>query len=252
MSPDQQFFIQIAHLADQRFVYGLVANLTALTLFFLFMPGVGGGMSGLFLRAPLIAAIALCVTSYEDRFTKVEQGYEMLLIVLGIKAFALALIPLIIIGSIRTAGYFMSVNSGLNFAGVIDPSLGQSQNEISKLLGDLKLFLFLAMGGHLVLLKILIESSSIFGLGDVTIVGLAEFLLQLFTKTFALGLLFALPMLGGIFLVNLGLGILSKAVPTFNVFVMGYPLTLFMGVAFILFFLNNFVDYQATLLDLVQ
>ncbi|MEM4380037.1 MAG: flagellar biosynthetic protein FliR [Thermoplasmatales archaeon] len=252
MSPDQQFFIQIAQLADQRFVYGLVANLTALTLFFLFMPGVGGGMSGLFLRAPLIAAIALCVTSYENRFTKVEQGHEMLLIALGIKAFALALIPLIIIGSIRTAGYFMSVNSGLNFAGVIDPSLGQPQNEISKLLGDLKLFLFLAMGGHLVLLKILIESSSIFGLGEVTIVGLAEFLLQLFTKTFALGLLFALPMLGGIFLVNLGLGILSKAVPTFNVFVMGYPLTLFMGVAFILFFLNNFVDYQTTLLDLVQ
>ncbi|MCX7953519.1 MAG: flagellar biosynthetic protein FliR, partial [Deltaproteobacteria bacterium] len=207
-----------------------------------------GGYFGLFLRGPIILAIAFCVTSYEIINTKIEN-IENLIILSVLKAFALALIPIIFISCMSLAGYLIGISSGLNFAGVIDPALGQNQSEISKILGDLTLFVFLLLGGHLFLLKILFDTNNAFS--KLSVAELAEFVLQLVVKTFSFGVIFATPILGGIFLTNLCLGIVSKAVPSFNVFIMGYPLTLFLGVVFLTFFLRNFINYFDILSGLI-
>ncbi|MCS6961262.1 MAG: flagellar biosynthetic protein FliR [Deltaproteobacteria bacterium] len=250
MTTADDFFLSILSLTNNGFLFNFVSNLVALTIFFMFLPGIGGGLSGLFLRAPIILALALSVTLNNNQIHSKITDLNLILFHVSVKAFAVALIPVILIGAIRTAGYFVGVSSGLNFAGIVDPTLGQHQTEISKLLGDLTLFLFLVTGGHLILFKVLFSYDLLFH--STSFEETAFFLLDLFAKTFSFGFLFSLPMLGGIFLTNLGLGLISKAVPTFNVFVMGYPLTLFLGVSFILFFIRNMQAYTSILLDLVS
>ncbi len=239
----------ILKIFDPNFVNLLIVNLTSLSVLFIFMPGIGGGVSGIMLRAPIILAVGFCVTIIE-----VQRGYtissvEETIILTSIKSFAISLIPLILAGSIRLAGYLIGVSSGLNFAGIIDPALGQNQGELPRLFGDLKVLIFLTSGGHLILFQALLDVTSIFN--SLSLPEITQFLVDLFCKTFALGFTFAIPMIGGIFLVNLAMGLISKAVPTFNVFVMGYPLTLLVGVYFAFFFLSNFPSYYSKLLELL-
>jgi flagellar biosynthetic protein FliR len=89
---------------------------------------------------------------------------------------------------------------------------------------------FLLMNGHLLLIAALVDTFTVIpiaadGLGQA---GIWE-LLSWASRMFAAGLLMTMPIVISLLLVNIGLGIVSRAAPQLNIFAVGFPLTLMMG-----------------------
>ncbi|PTQ11537.1 flagellar biosynthetic protein FliR [Sphingomonas oleivorans] len=128
------------------------------------------------------------------------------------------------------AGETIGNAMGLGFAGMVDPLSGASTPALGQLLSIIATFLFLAMGGHLALAAIIIESYRALPpgqawLGAESIHGLALFGGDLF----AAGLAIALPVGFSLVLVQIVMGMLARSAPAMNLFSVGLPATLLAG-----------------------
>lgn len=128
------------------------------------------------------------------------------------------------------AGETISNAMGLGFAGMIDPSSGASSTAIAQFLSILATFLFLAIGGHLMLAAIVVESFRALPpgeawLGRESLRGLAMF----GSTLFAAGVSIALPVAFAVVLVQLVMGMLARSAPALNLFSVGIPAALLAG-----------------------
>ena len=91
-------------------------------------------------------------------------------------------------------------------------------------------FLFVVMNGHLMVLMAVLKSFEAFPIDQNFLEALAKMkLYALGADLFASGLWISLPMVGMLMFVNLALGIVSRVAPQMNVFSIGFPITLAVG-----------------------
>ena len=155
------------------------------------------------------------------------------------------------------AGQAIAMQAGLGFATMVDPSNGVSVPVISQFYIMLVTLLWLSMGGHLIMLEILVESYTLQPVGQV--VGLLEGLAlipKLGGWMFAGGLLMALPAVAAMLVVNLAFGVMTRTAPQLNVFALGFPFTLMSGLVALWLslegFLPRFEIFAAEALDTVR
>ena len=129
------------------------------------------------------------------------------------------------------AGETISNAMGLGFAGMIDPSTGQQNPMLGQFLTILATFLFLAIGGHLALAAIIVESYRALPPGDAWLAAESIKGLVLFGGVlFAAGLSIALPVGFALILVQIVMGMLARSAPQLNLFSVGLPATLLAGI----------------------
>ncbi|MFX3632930.1 MAG: flagellar biosynthetic protein FliR [Candidatus Pristimantibacillus sp.] len=140
---------------------------------------------------------------------------------------------------VQTAGALMDLQIGFAMANVVDPFTGAS----APLLGNFKYMLlimvFLMMNGHHYLLTALMDSYKWMPLDNELFSRLydgsiANFLSRALGNTFILALQVAAPLVVAMFLTDAGLGFLAKTAPQYNVFVIGMPLKLIIGLILLL------------------
>lgn len=120
---------------------------------------------------------------------------------------------------------------GLGFAGMVDPASGQSSPALGQFLSLLTTFLFLAIGGHLMLAAIIVESYRALPPGDAFMSAESINGLVLFGgELFAAGLAVALPVGFALVIVQLVMAMLARSAPALNLFAVGLPVTLFAGI----------------------
>src|SRR5699024_7074691 len=78
---------------------------------------------------------------------------------------------------------------------------------------------------------------------------IAEFIITIFNKAFLIAFQMAIPIVGCLFLVDVALGIIARAVPQLNVFVVGLPLKIFVSFVVILFFLSLYIVLAKSLFE---
>ncbi|MCJ8311654.1 MAG: flagellar biosynthetic protein FliR [Saccharospirillaceae bacterium] len=144
-------------------------------------------------------------------------------------------------------GQTISMQAGLGFASMIDPSNGVSVATLSQWYLTLVTLLFLAINGHLVVIEVLIDSFYIMPIGSGGIakdmwMQLANFLSWMFKASLTI----SLPAITSLLLVNLTFGILTRAAPQLNVFSLGFPVTMICGIGIILLTFNNVVPLVNT------
>lgn len=127
-------------------------------------------------------------------------------------------------------GQVMAYSMGLGFAHMMDPANGVQVPVVSQYWLILAMLAFLLSNGHLVLLTGVAQSFEILpvavdGLTRAGLWGLIAWSGQLFAR----GLLMALPIIIALLLVNIGMGVVSRAAPQLNIFAIGFPITLMMG-----------------------
>ena len=127
-------------------------------------------------------------------------------------------------------GQAMAYSMGLGFAHMMDPANGVQVPVVSQYWLILAMLAFLLSNGHLVLLGGVAESFKILpvatdGLTRAGLWGLVAWSSQLFVG----GLVMALPVVIALLLVNIGLGVVSRAAPQLNIFAIGFPISLIMG-----------------------
>ena len=136
----------------------------------------------------------------------------------------------VVFAALEFAGELIGLQMGLNFAGFFDPSTGSQGTSSSRFLGSMVAFLFVAINGHLMLINSLVESFQAFPVGEEPFRFVRVAQPQVWgAEIFRMGLWIALPLITMLMFVNLVLGIISRVAPQLNVFSVGFPLTVSIG-----------------------
>ena len=119
--------------------------------------------------------------------------------------------------SVRHAGEVIGLQMGLSFATFVDPSGGPNMPILARIFNMLTMLLFMVFDGHLWLLSVLADTFYIVPL------------VQSGGTIFINGMMLAMPLITLLLVLNLSLGILNRMTPQLSVFVVGFPLTLTIG-----------------------
>jgi flagellar biosynthetic protein FliR len=136
----------------------------------------------------------------------------------------------IVFTAIEFAGELIGLQMGLNFAGFFDPMSGGTATAASRFFGVSVGWLFIVTGGHLAIIAAVIQSFQAFPVGPEPFAFLRTVQPQTWgAEVFRLGLWIALPMVATLLFVNLVLGIVSRVAQQINVFAVGFPITVSVG-----------------------
>lgn len=131
--------------------------------------------------------------------------------------------------TVRMAGEIIGMQMGLSFATFFDPSAGNSP-VIARFLNLLVTMLFLVFNGHLWLIAILAESFHTLPINDAPLhAGGFFYVVQQAGMIFREGLMLGLPIISLLLCINFTLGLLNRLTPQLSIFVVGFPLTLTVG-----------------------
>jgi flagellar biosynthetic protein FliR len=133
----------------------------------------------------------------------------------------------LVFGAVVVAGHSVAMSMGLGFAMSVDPQNGVQVPVVSQLNVVLATLLFLAVDGHLLLIRAVADSFTL-----LPVAGLAP-PAEMFANVAALGsqlfasaLLLGLPTLTAILMINVAFGVITRAAPQLNIFAVGFPVTI--------------------------
>jgi flagellar biosynthetic protein FliR len=136
----------------------------------------------------------------------------------------------LVFSAVYLAGQIIDIQIGFGMVNVLDPLHDTQVPLTGNFLYIITLMFFLIMNGHHVLLTALFKSYNLipvnsFVFNDI----LFNNMLNIFYETFAIGFKISIPIIAASLLAEIALGILTKTVPQMNVFVVGMPLKVGVG-----------------------
>ncbi|MBF8730759.1 flagellar type III secretion system protein FliR [Pseudomonas guariconensis] len=151
------------------------------------------------------------------------------------------------------AGQIIAVQMGMGFASMVDPANGVNVAVISQFMTMLVSILFLLMNGHLVVFEVLTDSFTTLPVGNALLVNHYWEVAGRLGWVFGAGLLLVLPAITALLVVNIAFGVMTRAAPQLNIFSIGFPLTLVLGmVIFWIGMADILSHYQALASDALQ
>lgn len=148
---------------------------------------------------------------------------------------SLGLAVRVLFAAVEFAGELVGLQMGLNFAGFFDPVNASQGTATARFFGTTVSWLFIVINGHLLVIGALVDSFRAFPVGPEPFAFLRTALPhQWGAEIFGTGLWIALPLLAMLLFVNLVLGTISRVASQINVFAVGFPITLGVGLVGIL------------------
>jgi flagellar biosynthetic protein FliR len=139
----------------------------------------------------------------------------------------------LLFAGIQMAGQIIDIQMGFGLVNVIDPQSNTQVSIIGQFYYLISILVFLALDGHHVLLRALGDSFRLVPVGSFSWLShaatLGPLLSGYFTKLFIIAFQVAAPAVATLFLSTLAMGILSRTVPQMNVFIVGLPLGVLVG-----------------------
>lgn len=187
----------------------------------------------------LAGCLAYIITFTIDAKTiEFDEMYILLVMKEAVVGIALGMIGYIILTAIQVAGGFIDFQVGFAIANVIDPQTGAQSPILGQYLYIFALLFLLSVNGHHLLIDGIFNSYQFIPIDQVFLSFGNENTMMLIAKTvaamFMVGFQMSIPIVASLFLVDIALGIVARTVPQINIFVVGFPLKIF--VSFILLF----------------
>jgi flagellar biosynthesis protein FliR len=137
--------------------------------------------------------------------------------------------------AMRLAGQEMEMKSGLGMIQLIDPHEGGQSGVFSTFLELVAGLIFFAVNGHHLLIQALSASYKVFPLaGEKFVTRVIEGLVGSTGEIFSIALRISAPVVVGLLLSDIVLGILSRAIPQMNVFFVAQPLQFGFGIVLLM------------------
>lgn len=150
----------------------------------------------------------------------------------------------LVLSAVQLAGQILDVNMGLSMVNLLDPMTNTQMPVIGNFMFILATLIFFTINGHHMLLQALMDSYALVPVGKaVMTTTLAESVVNMGSNLFLIGFKIAAPVLAALFMTTVALGILNRAVPQMNVFVIGMPVQLGVGVFMLVVVLPLFVSF---------
>ena len=193
-------------------------------------PGLGGR------QIPAMAKIALTVMAAVALMPTVQLpetvGTNLVLIILREAAvgLSLAFVLQVLIAGAEFAGHLSSYQIGFSYGATIDPISGVRSTMLVSLYGMLATLVFLGVNGHHALLRALAASYDGVPIGVVQVnASLVGAVRDMLAMVFTVGLRLAAPVLIVLLIVEMAIGLISRAAPSLSFMVIGYPIRIVVG-----------------------
>jgi flagellar biosynthetic protein FliR len=136
----------------------------------------------------------------------------------------------LVFAAVELAGELIGLQMGLNFAGFFDPLTASQATASSRFYGAMVGWLFVVINGHLLVIAALAGSFRAFPVGPEPFAFLQQALPHQWGATiFATAVGIALPLVAMLLFVNLVLGVITRVAAQLNVFAVGFPITVGVG-----------------------
>jgi len=144
-----------------------------------------------------------------------------------------------------TAGQLIDMQIGFGIVNVFDAQNNTQVPMMGNVLNIMFILLFFGVDGHTKLIEIIyltIERTPIGTLIFSPVIGLTA--LEIFMRSFVLGVMIALPIIASGLTIEIGFGMLMRAVPQIHMFVIGIPLKMFVGITLFIVTLPVFARFS--------
>lgn len=196
------------------------------------------------LIAPSLGSVpAVDPLSAESLYISAQQ------ILIGV---AMGLVVLVVFNAVTMAGESIAITMGLGFALMNDPQNGAQVPTVSQFYLVLASLLFLAYDGHHSVFLLLHASFTLLPIGQSLGAEAIWILVRWGSFIFTGALSIALPGLAAMLTVNIIMGVITRAAPQMNLFSVGFPITMTVGFAAIMFTLPTFQITFENLLYMAQ
>jgi flagellar biosynthetic protein FliR len=146
-------------------------------------------------------------------------------------------------------GQSIAYSMGLGFASMVDPASGIQVPVVSQIFIVSANLMFLSVNGHLLLIEMLVES---FNTLPVGIIGLnlndLWSIISWSSQIFAGGVLLAMPIMAALLFVNISFGVAARAAPQIQIFAVGIPITIMLGLVLIWISMSNSIEIFSNVL----
>jgi flagellar biosynthetic protein FliR len=228
-------------------------------------------MTGLFVIAPIFGrnnipryfkvgfsfftALILATTTGLENI-KVQEtilAYALLIIKEFLVGLSIGFIAYISYNAIYIAGEIIDMHIGFGMVSVLDPVSNIQVPVTSNIYFIISMLLFLLINGHHMLIKALFNSFATLPIGTAVFdASLADGLMEVFSAIFSTGFKIAAPVIAATFMCEIALGTISRMVPQLNIFIVGMPLKIVIGLVVLLFTIPIFVDVMESLFGTMQ
>jgi flagellar biosynthetic protein FliR len=150
-----------------------------------------------------------------------------------------AIVLQVVNAAMSVAGQSMSMSMSLGMAQTVDPNAARVP-VIGSFLVVLSTLIFLSIGGHLIMIKLILQSFEVLPIGgEISVRETLGNVIEWTAMAFLGAVLIALPIMLTMMLINLCIGIVTRAAPALNIFAVGFPAMVLTGMLLIVVYLVN-------------
>ncbi len=136
----------------------------------------------------------------------------------------------LVFAAVVFAGQGVALSMGLGFSMMVDPQSGEQVPVIAQLYTVVTTLIFISLDGHLLLIQMLLDSFKTLPIGmeGIDKAGIWT-IIAWSSRMFAGGLLLAMPVIASLLLINIIFGVAARAAPQLQIFSVGFPVSLMLG-----------------------
>ncbi|MCD6335840.1 MAG: flagellar type III secretion system protein FliR [Candidatus Latescibacteria bacterium] len=159
-------------------------------------------------------AVSYLVLLTRETIVGLLMGYVLLLFFMGV----------------QFSGQLVGLQMGFGIVNVLDPMSSTQISIIGEFQYLIAMLLFLAVRAHHLLIEVLVGTFKWIPVGGVRLpASLGEGLIRISAQVFVTAIKLGAPMIVTLFLTSVALGIVARTVPQMNVFIVGFPLKIAIG-----------------------
>lgn len=173
---------------------------------------------------------------YYDLNYATEVGFALMVAREVLVGLVIGLSANIAMYTLAFAGHIIDMDIGFSMVQLFDPLTNQESSAFGSFYTYLVMLVMLASNMHYFVIRALMDTFDMIPLGGAVFhtEGLYEAIVAFAVEYITIGFRIVLPVFGATLLLNIVLGVLAKAAPQMNMFVVGMQLKVFMGLAVLL------------------
>jgi flagellar biosynthesis protein FliR len=179
-----------------------------------------------------VLSLALAPVVMNRIETPSSESYQLMIVLAGelVIGAILGFVGKIVFSGFELASHFLAAQMGFSLAGTIDPSTQAQTTAFGTIAQMLGLMVLLGVNGHHWFLAATVKSFSTTAPGTFTFSGdLLDILLRLSANALVVGVTLAAPAIIVLLSVEFALEFFGRTAPQFQVFVLGFPLKIGIG-----------------------
>ncbi len=203
----------------------------------------------LFTSLILVNTTVLQTVQYDESIL----GYALLIMKEFLIGLSMGYVAYLTYTAIYIAGEIIDMQIGFGVVNVMDPISNIQVPITSNIYFIISMLLFLTMDGHHMLIRALFDSFSSLPPGKAVFnAGISDIVQGIFSSVLATGVRIAAPIVATVLILDVALGTISRMVPQMNIFVIGMPLKIIIGLIIITITIPLFVSVMQSIFELMD